>query len=137
MMKYILSAALLAPVAIVQPAFAQDADEAPASKEEQVLQGMVAVTMGAIQIITEVKDEATADAAAQGIEQLAGLAAQLSEAAKGVDPEAFGKLMQEHAEDLEKLSTTYENMLKVLAEKEYFGSDALKAAIEKLEAAQN
>ncbi|MBT9449326.1 hypothetical protein ICN84_04460 [Akkermansia glycaniphila] len=135
-MKYILSAAMLAPVAMVQPAFAQDADEAPASKEQQVLEAMVAVTAGAIEIIAEIKDTATADAAAQGLEQLATLAAQVSEAAKGVDPEAMGKLIQENAEDIEKLDTTYQSMLKVLAEKEYFGSAALKTAVEKLETAQ-
>lgn len=135
-MKYILSAAMLAPIAMVQPAFAQDAAEAPASKEEQILEAMVAVMAGAIEIIAEVEDTATADAAAQGIEQLVPLAAQVSEAAKGVDQEAMGKLMQEHAEDLKKLDTTYKNMLKVLVQKEYFGSVALKTAIEKLEADQ-
>lgn len=135
-MKYILSAALLAPAAMVQPAIAQDAEEAPASKEEQVLQAMVTLTMGAVEIMTDIKDTESANAAAQGLEQLAVIAAQVSEAAKSVDGEAMGKLIEEHSEDIEKLDTMYKNILKVLAEKEYFGSAALKTAIEKLEAAQ-
>lgn len=106
------------------------AEEEPTPEQSVVLAKLQAVA-GVMEILTTDDGDKAPEVLAAGIDEITKSLKELNEAAKKLDQTAIKAAEEEVSadEDIVKLQETFEKVLKVIADKDFFGCEHLKQAI--------